>query len=257
VSASFRTLAVAVLGLAMVGAAAYAQGGRRGGRQQEIMQNVPYDGRYTFVRVRYDMLNDGGFGRDIKWAHDYPRGERHFTKIISELTSARVNTTGSNILTFDDPEIFKYPITYMAEPGFWNPSESEVSNMQKYLAKGGFIIFDDFAGQHWMNFEMQMRKVLPKARPVVLTLAHPVFDSFYRITSLEYEHPYYRGQGLKSVFYGYFEDNDPTKRLIAIANFNNDLSEYWEFSDEGMFPLQESNEAYKFGINYVIYALTR
>jgi hypothetical protein len=59
------------------------------------------------------------------------------------------------------------------------------------------------------------------------------------------------------VFYGFFEDNDPKKRLLAIANYNNDLSELWEFSDTGLFPLDMSNEAYKLGVNYVIYALTR
>ena len=52
-----------------------------------------------------------------------------------------------------------------------------------------------------------------------------------------------------------FEDNDPTKRLIAVANFNNDLGEYWEFSDQGVDPVDLSNEAYKFGVNYFIYAL--
>jgi hypothetical protein len=59
------------------------------------------------------------------------------------------------------------------------------------------------------------------------------------------------------VFYGVFEGNDPTKRMLAIVNYNNDLSEYWEFSDTGMFPLDMSNEAYKLGVNYIIYALTR
>ena len=45
--------------------------------------------------------------------------------------------------------------------------------------------------------------------------------------------------------------------MLAIVNYNNDLSEYWEFSDTGMFPLDMSNEAYKLGVNYIIYALTR
>ena len=72
--------------------------------------------------------------------------------------------------------------------------------------------------------------------------------------SLEYVHPYY---GMKSIFYGYYEDNDPNKRLIAMVNYNNDISEYWEWSDEGLFPVGGTNEAYKLGINYIIYALTR
>ena len=235
-----------------------AQAQRRG--QPAFLPNVPYDGRQTFVRVKYQMpeFGGGGFrggGRDIPWSHDYPRGERHFTKIVSELSSTRVRIDASNILTLDDPQLGKYPIAYMAEAGFWRPSDAEVMGLRNYLAKGGFIIFDDFAGEHWMNFETQMKKVLPNLRPIELDLSHPIFDSFYRIKTLEYDHPMYRGA--KSVFYGVFEENDPTKRMLAIVNYNNDLSEYWEFSDTGMFPLDMSNEAYKLGVNYIIYALTR
>ena len=32
-----------------------------------------------------------------------------------------------------------------------------------------------------------------------------------------------------------FEHNDPTARMIALANHNNDLAEYWEWSDTGLF----------------------
>lgn len=225
----------------------------------EFEPNVPYDGRLTWVRVKYimpDFSSSSGFrgGRDLPWSHDYPRGERHFTKIVSELSTARVRLGASNILTLDDPELGKYPVAYMAEPGFWRPGDKEVLGLRQYLAKGGFIIFDDFAGQHWLNFESQMRRVLPNARAVPLDPSHPIFDSFYKIRRLDYTHPYY---GLKAVFYGFFEDNDPKKRLLAIANYNNDLSEMWEFSDVGLFPLDMSNEAYKLGVNYVIYALTR
>ena len=48
-------------------------------------------------------------------------------------------------------------------------------------------------------------------------------------------------------YWGIFEDNDPTKRLIAIANVNDDISEYWELSDTGFAPVDLNNEAYKFG----------
>ena len=64
---------------------------------------------------------------------------------------------------------------------------------------------------------------------------------------------YDRGQ---PIFRAIFEDNDPQKRIVALANFNTDISEYWEWSDTGLKPIDESNEAYKLGVNYVIYALT-
>jgi hypothetical protein len=43
---------------------------------------------------------------------------------------------------------------------------------------------------------------------------------------------------------------------MAVANVNNDLGEYWEFSDTGYAPVDLSNQAYKFGVNYFIYGLT-
>jgi hypothetical protein len=57
-------------------------------------------------------------------------------------------------------------------------------------------------------------------------------------------------------YYGIFEDNDPARRMMAIVNYNNDVAEYWEWSDTGMFPVNFTNEAYKLGVNYVVYAMT-
>jgi hypothetical protein len=54
-----------------------------------------------------------------------------------------------------------------------------------------------------------------------------------------------------------YEDNDPSRRMVALANHNNDLAEYWEWSDSGLFGVDPTNEAYMIGVNYVIYSLTR
>jgi len=53
-----------------------------------------------------------------------------------------------------------------------------------------------------------------------------------------------------------FEENDPARRLLAIANYNNDIGEFWEYSDTGFAPIELSNEAYKLGVNYVVYGMT-
>ena len=59
-----------------------------------------------------------------------------------------------------------------------------------------------------------------------------------------------------AVFRGLFEDNDPSKRLLMIVNYNTDISQYWEWSGRGLRPFDETNEAYKLGVNYIIYGLT-
>lgn len=222
-------------------------------RMREAPQatKLPYDGRFTFARISFSQSGDPW---DIKWAHDYPRAERNFMEILREITTIRPTTGGGTVLALDDPDLFKFPIAYLCEPGFWEPSEAEVQGMRAYLQKGGFMIIDDFTGWHWTNFEEQMRRVIPDVRFVQLDASHPIFDSFYRIESLDYLHPNFR---TRSQFIGVFEDNDPSKRLLMIVNYENDIGDYWEFSDVGRFPVDLSNTAYKLGVNYVVYGMTR
>ena len=188
------------------------------------------------------------------WAHDYPRAERHFMQIIDETTFVDPVVDGSNILTLDDPDLFKYPVAYMVEVGSWEPTDEEAANLGQYLLKGGFLMVDDFRGQ-WdlANLQLHLDRAIPGAALVELDETHPIFDSFFRIDPYQVLPPYGAQYPL---YFGLFEENDPDKRLMAIVNYNNDIAEYWEFSDRGYYSIDLSNEAYKLGVNYVVYALT-
>jgi len=217
---------------------------------------VAYDGRFTFVRLRWRSDFDfSGRGFRSAWNHDYPRAEQNLSQILKELTYLDIRTDGSRILTLDDPQLFKYPIAFMWEPGFWNLTDREAESFRAYLQKGGFAVFEDFDGAaQWANFEAQMRRVLPDARFVRLDNSHRIFDAFFQINDINaILHPMSR---IRPSYYGVFEDNDPSKRLMVVANFDNDVPEYWEWSGQGLFPFDASNEAYKLGINYMIYGLT-
>lgn len=254
-----HTLLIVVL-IALAGGAALAQRGRlrRPQLDVEVQGNTPYDGRFVFVRLRYsaafgrwgNWIGDGG----VPWSHDYPDGEVHFSKILEELTLLNVRTDGSNILSVDDPELLNYPVAYMAEPGHWGVTPPEAAALRLYLLKGGFLIFDDFRGRDWDNLQEQMRVVLPGARWTPLDGTARIFHAFFEIPHPEdLETPY---GGLPASYWGLYENNDPRRRLMAIANVNNDISEYWQFSNTGVAPVDLTNEAYKFGVNYVMYALT-
>lgn len=257
-----RLAAVVAWGLigATAAAAVLAQGfgrSRRSGPDYEVQGNTPYDGRFTFVRLRYDS-GFQGFGRrggGPLWAHDYPDGEIHFTKILEDLTLLRCRTDGSNILTLDDPELFNYPVAYMAEPGGWMVEDTQAARFREYLLKGGFAIFDDFRGYDWVNLQEQMARVLPGAHWIELDGTSKIFHAFFEIDDPMTLLPPY-GNGEPPSYWGLFERNDPEGRLMVIANVNNDISEYWEFSGTGLYVVDLSNEAYKFGINYAIYAMT-
>ncbi|MEJ7811884.1 MAG: DUF4159 domain-containing protein [Gemmatimonadaceae bacterium] len=218
-------------------------------RRIAIEPNVPYDGRFTFARISYTVYGRSG------WEFDYPTMERNLMRVVRELTAMRPHEDGSNIYALDDPELLKYPVAYVSEPGYWIPSDAEAEGLRRYLAKGGFIIFDDFMGREWENFETQFLRAVPGARIVPMDVSHPIFDSFFHIRTLEMTYP--NRPGIQAEFYGVYEDNDPAKRLVAIINYNNDIGDYMEWSGEGWLPVNLTNDAYKLAINYLIYGLTR
>ena len=213
-----------------------------------IEPNVPYDGQFTFARIRYTVYGRSG------WEFDYPQMERNFMAALRELTTLRPHIAGSNIHTLDDPELLRYPIAYLSEPGYWIPSDAEAAGLRTYLAKGGFLIVDDFMRGEWENFAHQMRRVLPDARLVRLDVGHPVFDTFFHVDSLGM--PYPHDPYLAAEFLGVFEDNDPAKRLMVVINYNNDIGDYMEWSHQDWLPVNPTNDAYKLAVNYVLYGMT-
>jgi len=249
--ASRTRVAIVGIVLAVCAGAALAQDfGFRGRRGTPIQgAKAPYDGSvaFTFARLRHGME----FGFEPPWAHDYPRAERNFSRILKEITLVSTNLTSSNVYRLDDPDLFTSPVAYVSEPGYMTMNDEELALMQAYIRKGGFLIFDDFRDEHWHNFEEQVRRMVPNARIVQLDETHPIFRSFFNIR-IEETQGYYG----KATFHGVFEDNDPTKRLLLIAGYNHDLGELWEFSDTGLVPVDLSNDAYKYGVNYIIYAMT-
>ena len=211
---------------------------------------------FQFVRIRYNGFG-GTFGSRRwglpPWMHDYPRAEKNFLKILMEVTTVPTTTESYLILDLDDPTIMEYPFLYVSEPGYWAVTPKEIQNLREYFDRGGFVVFDDFRGApEWSNLVRAMKQVDPERNFELLTPVHPIFHCFYDIESLDMIPPYrIRGSGLPR-FFGW---SDAEGRIQAVANFNNDIGDYWEWSDEAINPLN-SNEAYKFGINYVIYSLT-
>jgi hypothetical protein len=266
-----RVLAAATLILATAAAALAQYGGPRGPFYEP--PNIPYDGRFTFARVKYQTAPGGyWYGGWPAWGHGYPLSEQNLMNIMNEVSSLNPHVDDINALTFDDPLIFKYPIAYVIEPDWWAMTDSEAAAIRTYVQKGGFVIVDDFKpmrrsyggfdarsgfgyGTGWDVFEAHMRRVMPDARFVDLDETHPIFHTFFEIDDLDVV-PQAYAIGGRPIFRGQFEDNDPTKRLQMVVNYNTDISQFWEWSSFGLRSVSETNEAYKIGVNYIIYGLT-
>ena len=200
------------------------------------------------------------------WAHGYPVAEQNLMRIMNEVSGLEARTDDITVLSLDDPELFKYPVAYIIEVGWWAMTDREAAALRAYLQKGGFVIVDDFKAARlgrripqrraagWDVFDANMQRVLPGARFVDMETSHPIFHSFFEINSLDnFPQAYIAG---RPVFRGLFEDNDPSKRLQMIVNYNTDVSQFWEWSGRGLRPIDDTNEAYKLGVNYIIYGLT-
>jgi hypothetical protein len=224
--------------------------------------NNKYDGRFRFVRLTYTCTPGCTYYRsEPSWEHGYPLAEQNLMQIMEAITALDPHVEDSEVLAMDDPELGKYPVSYMTEASFWITNDTEAAALRSYLMKGGFLILDDFRDDFyrrgsggWANMESNMSRVIPNGQWVELDPKSPIFHSFFDINDFNsVRQSYDRGN---AQFLGLYEDNDHTKRMLAIANFNTDMSDWWEFAGQCYMPVDATNEAYKFDVNYVVYGLT-
>jgi hypothetical protein len=215
--------------------------------------------RFKFVRIKHHPMVGWSCIGDppcAPFSHDYPEAGLHFSKILKELSKLDVVTDENEyILSFDDPNVFKYPFAYLCEAGYMDLTDAEVTGLREYLLRGGFLLVDDFRRRGYRdelsNFRHYVNRALPEPEYQMkrLDITHPIFNCFFSIKTLDIIPKYDRNPE-------YYGIEDKHGRLMMIVNYNNDVSEYWEWSNDPFQPIEDSNTAYKFGVNYVFYALT-
>ena len=210
--------------------------------------------KFTFARIMFGEFHSGWpiGDRGMMWSHDYPEAGLHFSKILSEVSKIPINLDMNEyIFRFDDPDLFKYPFAYLCEVGDLDLTDEEVAGMREYLLRGGFLLVDDFRGSWSMqNFANYVKRALPEHEIKELDVSHPIFNCFFSIKSLDDTRSYGRYRPM------YFGVEDKNGRLMMIINYNNDVSDYWQWSNNPFSPIEDTNTAYKFGVNYVFYAIT-
>ena len=213
---------------------------------------------FRFVRIRFETSQGGGqswgWGRGgAMWAHDYPTAEENFYIALKRTTSIQVEEPYM-VLELSDDRIYEHPILYLCEPGYWHMTDDEVGRLREYLHRGGFILFDDFRGEYeWYNFYEQMQRVLPGLEPREVTPMHPIWSIYYDVDPVAAPSLVsgYSGSIDADQYMGYF---DADGRLMALANYNQDIGDGWEYPNRNFD--NASTVSFQMGINFVIYALT-
>lgn len=225
-----------------------------------------HEPEFVFARLQCSNRDSWDYWPDYypfnpPWHHDYPSSDRYFIGLLQELTSIRVTPDAYKIVRLDSDEIYKYPFLYLSEPGFMELNGREIRNLGEYLRRGGFIMADDFRTPNYLHgpdelevLRHYLKLAVPEYRFQRLDLSHPIFHTFYDIQTLEMKPPYGEDiPGFIPSFWGLVDDHNTVR---VIANYNNDIGDFWKYLDNGDQPLKESSQAIRLGINYVVYAMS-
>lgn len=213
------------------------------------------DHGFRFVRIKYDNAFDGRRSRGgDPWSHDYPRAELHLYEALERTTLIHVEGPPL-VLELSDDRIFEYPVLYLCEPGYWRMTDEELRNLQEYLKRGGFILFDDFRGQgEWERLKAELARLFPGREPVELPPDHFVWSIYYDVDPVAAPSLVSGGFGFdlfEDRYFGLFDDDG---RMMALLCYNQDIGDGWEWPEQNIE--DASTTAFQMGINFLLYALT-
>jgi uncharacterized protein DUF4159 len=262
-------LCVVVIGL-------FAQRSRFQEGDEGPRPSFPERAEFHFIRVEYTDLPQfhRRFGRASRnatgngwWMVDWPDADDHFTAGVQRLT--RIDTGDPRHVRLTDDRLFEYPWIYATQTGWWGLSDAECARLREYLRRGGFLVVDDFWGEEqWEIFRSTMERVLP-GRPIDdIAETDSAMHVLYDIN--EADRTFIPGtrhlrMGPNGTVYLYQPEGtapawrairDDKERMVVAVNYNTDVGDAWEYADSPMYPEQMTALAYRYGINYLIYAMT-
>lgn len=244
--------------------------------QESGLRTDPPIAEFQFTRLIYGVGGSGyGYGRgNRRPLVDWPDAEYWFMQGLTRLTrvdgaivsrndhGGRPRGDGGRMINLLDDAIFDYPWLYAVEVGEWYLSATEAARLREYLFRGGFLMVDDFHGSYeWAGFLESMKRVFPD-RPILEIpdddeILHVLYDLDERM-----QIPGIRAlmsgrtwevDGVDPHWRGIYDDDG---RLMVSINFNMDLGDAWEHADTPGYPEPMTAMAYRFAVNYVIYAMT-
>jgi hypothetical protein len=225
-----------------------AQGlGFFGGRR--IVQNDPP--LTEFIAARWHFGTNGYIGH-MGWSHNYPESDRHLNQFLERATGIDVDEMSYRIVELGSDEVFDYPFAYVSEPGEMELTEQEVENLRQFIARGGFVLMDDFDGAvQWEQMRSQVLRAFPESDFVPLPIEHGVFHTHSDVDDLDAMAEHVPGGSI--TYFGLF---DADGKLAILAGHNNDLANFWDWYGDGSMPLKPSTDAFRLGANAVIYSMT-
>lgn len=152
------------------------------------------------------------------------------------------------ILELTDPELFQHPFLFMTGHGNIRFSEEEIRRLRLYLSHGGFLYADDDYGMD-EAFRREIKRVFPEKDLVELPFSHQIYHILYDFPSglpKIHEHDNKPPQGFGIVYQG---------RLVVFYTYETNISDGWADPEVHQDPAEIREQAFRMGLNILIYAL--
>jgi hypothetical protein len=213
-----------------------------------LEDNAATPSEFAVARWRFGT---NGRIRNCGWSHNYPESEINLNEFIGRTTRIDVQYASYRLLKLGSDAIYDYPFAYVSEPGEMEMTEGEVAHMREYIDRGGFILIDDFDGDHLDNLREELSRVFPNRHFERLAVEHPIFDLVFKVDDLRSMAPYVAGG--EPAYYAFMNDQG---EIAIVACHNNDLANFWEWYGSPQYPLKPATDAFRMGADFVVHALT-
>ena len=221
-------------------------------RHVEVKPGKLSTGRFVFATVEYTSGD---------W-ESAPALPENLIDSVARYTSIEVEPAGVNV-RLDSDELFNYPFTWLTGHLPVRFTEAERRNLKRYIERGGFMMIDDhnhdITGIFHETVTEEIERLFGKLEEV--PDEHELYRTFFTFPKgpphtnhelngwgddLLHEHLY-------AIFTG--PKRDRTRDRIGLLYSNKDYSSEWNFHARTKTMMQQ--DPTKFGVNLIVYALTR
>lgn len=224
-----------VLGQRFIPPGGYTARKREGGERAALLDGF----RVRVARVKY-----AGGGDWYSDPSSLPNLLREF-----ERRTGIPSASSEKVIELRDPALFAYPFLYMTGHGNIGLTGEESEKLRRHLLGGGFLYADDNYGMD-VSFRRMVDELFPERELVVLSLAHPIYHSFY---DLEGPPKIHEHDGKPPRGFGLLDG----ERLMIFYTCESDIGDGLEDPDVHGDPREKREQAIRMAVNVLYYALTR
>jgi hypothetical protein len=181
------------------------------------------------------------------WYND-PSAEVNLLSFVHQRTGIDVDPTFTPV-DIGSEQIFSFPIIFLTGHGNIAFTEKDLQNLRTYLQNGGFLYADDDYGMD-KPFRRELKKVFPDKDLVELPYSYGLYHTPFSFSAgppKTHKHDGKPPQG-----FGLFDNG----RLVVYYTYESNPSDGWADPEAHGDPPDKRDEALRFGVNIILWALS-